>query len=218
MTQKINQILKEIRTNENGSASVAMTEMGLQYKKNHGVGIASLTEIAKKYTGDSKLAKELRSIDIRETKLLGIMIEDPEKIDSEEINIIVQNISNIELAEQTCIQLLEKIPYCAENCLNMVQSNDLFTKITGYILFSRIALDKTKFDNSYFLSLTENAPNDFEHEHYHVRISLSRALRNIAFRNEILKKAVLEKVEKLKYSKKLITKIIYEETAALINY
>jgi len=216
--QIIKNLLQEIKIKENGPVSDSMSRMGLIYKKNHGVSIQELKDLAKKYEADTDLAANLREMNIRETMILGIFLEDRNNITDEKIEHIVQNIPNIEIAEQTCMNLLENIPTCFNKAYNWVQSESEFVKVTAYILYSRLALKNINLENSFFEKLINFSSSDFENKHYHVRMSLSRALRNIALRNHILKGKVLNQVEKIKHNKSEFSSLIYEEVAELLKY
>ncbi len=104
----IKTILKEIRVKENGPAMDAMNRMGLKYKRNFGVSLSDLKKIAEKYRPDNNLAKDLRKKNIRETRILAEMIEDPKMVSEESANEIVSGIDTNELAEQACLNLFEK--------------------------------------------------------------------------------------------------------------
>ena len=212
----IKQILKEIKLKENGPASEAMSRMGLKYKQNYGVAVPEMRQIALKYKGNSKLSEELLKIESRETKILGILVADPETISEKQINAILDGINNIELAEQSCINLFEKIPACRNKAVKWIAQENQWIKVTGYLIFSRIAQKNDDLENDFFRKLIDFAPNDFMHESLHVRKALARALRNTALRNKTLKELVFKIVEPIKDKGNSAAAIIYEETIQLL--
>ena len=217
-TPEINLILKEIKVNENGPAAEAMQRLGLNYKKNHGVSISNLKQIAEKYKPNRELAAELRLINIRETVILAEMIEDPQRISLNEIEKIVNKIQNIEHAEQTVLNLLQYADECRNICVKWTTSEKPYVKVTAYILFSILANKKENIPDAFFETIITRSQSDFENENLHVRNSIARALRNIALRNEHLKRKVLEKTDQINKNKTERNALIYEESVPLLDY
>lgn len=213
-----NEILKQIKIYENGPAVDAMERMGLKYEKNFGVSISNLKKIAGKYKPNSEIANLLRKKNIRETGILAEMIEDENNISAEQTDKIVQNIDTIEIVEQTCINLLEKVENCRFKAIDWVKSDKEFVKTTGYILYSRLAQIDKNSGNDFFESFLSYAIKDSEDKSIHVRKSVAKALRYTALRNDRLKVKVLSTAEKIKSNNSRISDIVYEEVVPLLNY
>ncbi len=214
----VKNIIKELKTYENGPAVDAMERMGLIYKKNYGVSISNLKEIANKYKPNSEIAALLRKKNIRETEILAEMIEDENEISSEEIDKIVQDIYTIELAEQTCINLLEKVQSCHNKAIEWIRSDKEFVITTGYILYSKLAqIDKDK-NNDFFEAFLDRTITASENESIHIRKSIGSALRRTALRNDYLKSKVLLITEQIKSNKSRFSDLVYEEVVPLLDY
>jgi len=211
-------ILKEIRANENGPAVDAMERMGLKYNRNFGVSIADLKKIATKYKPNHKLAEVLRQKDIRETRLLAEMIEDPDLISEERVDYIVSKIDTNELAEQTCLNLFEKTEFGDMKAKQWIFSEKEYIVVCGFILFSRIALtDKNKQDD-FFLTAINISEVSANNKSIFVRKAVARALRQIALRNNNLKNEVLNITDKIKTQNNEYSKLVIEEVVPLIDY
>ena len=218
LENNIKTILKEIRTRENGPAIDAMERMGMSYNRNFGVALSDLKIIANKYKPNHELAKTLRNKDIRETRILAEMIEDDTKISEKEVDVIVENINTIELAEQTVINLLEKLNFANKKAIEWIKSDKEFVITTGFILISRIALLNKMTKNVYFKDILKYAEKNSEHKSIFVRKSIARALRQIALKNEDLKSDILATCDIIKNKKSELSNIIFEEVVPLIDF
>ena len=70
----INEIKKELRASMNGILSARMREAGMPFKLIFGVELPRLQSIAQEFSADVELANQLWQQNIRETRLLAIML------------------------------------------------------------------------------------------------------------------------------------------------
>jgi hypothetical protein len=155
------EILKKIRLRENGEIVELMNRNGLLYKKNFGVSILFLREIASEYEKDSNLASLLRNENIRETRILAEMIEDPDKISFEEAELVLMRADNVELAEQMSVNLLSKLPFAHLLCRKNIFSKNKSVQTAVLLTIGRLALNKkTENSEDFLLYLTEIEKND----------------------------------------------------------
>ncbi|HZK69497.1 MAG TPA: DNA alkylation repair protein [Paludibacter sp.] len=146
---EIAEIRRKIMLSMNGITSEKMTQSGVVYKKNYGVDIPRIKEIASLYTPNSDLADRLWMLGIRETMIMGTLLQPIEKCTSEIANEWIDSIHQIELVEQICMNLLSKLSFANELCLQWVSSS-LWKQITGFILAARI-YDKLTTDEARIL-------------------------------------------------------------------
>lgn len=88
-----------------------MREKGLVYKLNFGVELPRIKGIAAGYEKDHSLAQALWKEDIRECKILAGLLQPVESFLPEIADIWVEDIRNIEIAELTCMNLFQHLPY-----------------------------------------------------------------------------------------------------------
>lgn len=218
MNSVVHNIIKQITIKENGPVSEMMQKQGLFYKKNHGVSISELKTISEQYQNDSKLAEELRKTGIRECIIISFMIENPQNLSNEKIEGIFEIITNIELAEQVSVQLLNRLSNSLPLAYQWIQSSSAYKKITAYLLISKKAKEYGEENTNIVSKIITYCSKDFNHESYHVRVSLAKALRAIALINNKFRTKVLELTEPLKGTRNSALKIIYQETVELLNY
>ena len=104
----VNEIKKELRASMNGILSARMREAGMPYKLIFGVELPRLQSIADEFTPDKDLANKLWSENIRECKLLAIMLMPPKEFTSELANTWKDGMVTAEEAQVLAMMLLSK--------------------------------------------------------------------------------------------------------------
>ena len=107
---EIAEIRRKIMLSMNGITSEKMTQSGVVYKKNYGVAIPRIKEIASFYTPNSDLAQRLWIIGIRETMIIATLLQPVDRFTPVMANEWVDAIQQLELVEQTCMNLFSKLP------------------------------------------------------------------------------------------------------------
>ncbi len=171
-----------------GVNSSAMRKKGVNYKVNFGVPLVTLRKISKEYAPDPKLADALWKEDTRELKILASLIQEPSTFT--QADAWVEDISNLELAEQTSMNLFCRIPNAGEYAACWIQSDRFYTQITGFLLYARL------FSNDFSLE-GEELKN-----YFHI---VFNALDNQSL---LLKNAALTSLKKLGRQSVLLSKEI----------
>ena len=109
--EQLKDIKTQLRLSMNGAVSQSMREKGLVYKLNFGVELPRIKMIAEGYEKNHDLAQALWKEEIRECKILAGMLQPIETFYPEIADIWVENIRNIEIAELTCMNLFQHLPY-----------------------------------------------------------------------------------------------------------
>jgi len=218
LTKKLKELKKRFRSRENGPALESMIRMGLIYEKNHGVGISELKQIADDYKYNKELAEFLWKQNIREAKIISLMIENPKEITNERINEILNGINNIELAEQACINLFEKVEDVFFKINDWLKNDKTYHKITGLILISRILKIKKDIKDNDLLKFFDIFDNIAQINNGLIINSLSKALLQIGKKNNMLETSVLSFIEEIRTKKYKSAAWLNEEVAYfLIN-
>lgn len=171
-------IRRKIRLSMNGIVSDQMTQSGIIYKKNYGVSIPRIKEIASEYTPSHDLAQNLWNLKIRETMIMATLLEPVDKFTKETAQIWVDSFNQIEIIEQTSMNLFCKLPFANSLVVEWIQSPKSWTQITGFILAARIgnklSKDETTIivDKGFEFAITDNL-----HLYKAVALCLSRFCR-----------------------------------------
>ena len=160
---------------------------GLKYRTIFGANIVHLREIAKEFAPDHELALELWKKDIREMKILSLLIDNPQEITMEQMDKQVAEFNNPELIEQACYATYPKVPFALKKALTYCQQDNDYTKATGFTLAAKVAQMK-QFDNQEdFLPFLDIIPKVGYSAGIYLRRSVATALRLIARVSDNLK-------------------------------
>jgi Predicted DNA alkylation repair enzyme len=172
-------IKRTIRLSMNGIVADEMAKKGIVYKKNYGVNIPRIKEIAKSYQANHDLAQRLWLLQIRETMILATLLEPVDKFDKSTASEWVKSFNQVEIIEQCCMNLFCKLTYAKELSLDLINSNSFWTQITGIILAARIY---KQFDENNIRKITNQllVSDQINELHFYkaTALCLSRFCRN----------------------------------------
>lgn len=121
----VKQIMKQVVHLQNGDVSKAMEKAGYKYDVNYGVSIPQLRDLATKYKPDKAMAIQLRQYaNIREALILSSMLDEPNKLTSNEILELCKLITNIELVEQFSRNLFARTNKLIDFCKQIISENE----------------------------------------------------------------------------------------------
>ena len=175
------EILRKVKTLQNGDTFVSMTKRGLNYKVNYGASIVSLQRMALNYKQDHLLALKLWNKQWRETLILATLLDESAKVTENQIDFWVKNIPTIEIAEQAVMNLFSKTSFAFSKAYSWCLSKKLLVKITGLLLIGRLALtDKSAVDEQFdpFFQLMPPLSKDPELSKVFIRTFIQVGRRN----------------------------------------
>ncbi|MCC8153690.1 MAG: DNA alkylation repair protein, partial [Tannerellaceae bacterium] len=145
----IKAIRGKLRRFMNGVVSESMRRQGIIYKLNFGVSLPQLKEIAGEYTPSRELAEELWKKDVRELKLLSILLYPPQELTFEKAYEWIGEIAQPELAEQMALSLLPGLSYAGKLAAQCISDTDEYRQTTGFLLFSKLFLQNKSVEPEY---------------------------------------------------------------------
>jgi 3-methyladenine DNA glycosylase AlkD len=137
LDQKIVEIKRKIHLSMNGVTADHMRDNGVFYKKSFGVAIPRIREIAKDYGKDHDLAQRLWHLNIRETMIMATLIQPADKLQSDAALKWLNGVDNIELAEQTVMNIFSKLPYADGLITESLSSDKIWIQVAGFMLAAR---------------------------------------------------------------------------------
>lgn len=138
LDKQISDIKQKMMLSMNGIVTEQMEKNGIIYNTNYGVSIPRIKEIAKEIEPSMDLADRLWMIDIRETKILSTLLQPIDGFTLEKSISRIEQINQVELVEQICMNLLCKLPYAVELSFQCIDSDNLWMQITGFTISARI--------------------------------------------------------------------------------
>lgn len=122
----------------NGVVSTSMRQKGATYKLNFGVSLPKIREIAQGYSPDQALAEALWKEDVRELKILAILLQPADIFPKEEAERWAKEVSQPEIAEMYTTFLLPKLPYAKELAMQWIGCRAELLQMQGFLLCSRV--------------------------------------------------------------------------------
>ena len=135
--ETIREIRKKIYLSMNGIVADSMRDKGIVYKQNFGVDIPRLRQIASQYPPGHDLAQRLWAIDMRETRILATLLQPIEKMSPKLAGQWISEINQLEMAEQTAMNLFSKLPYADTIALEWINLGRLWEQVTGLLVITR---------------------------------------------------------------------------------
>lgn len=135
--EKTKEIKKELRLAMNGVVSTLQRNQGLNYKINFGVEIPRLKGIAAKYSQNKELAMRLWQDDIRECKILAILLLPKEHY----TDIAEQWITEApftEIADHLAMTILCKLPDATAKSTEWIEHSEGMFRYCGFLTISHL--------------------------------------------------------------------------------
>lgn len=173
---EFNQIIEEFEELSDADFSKNMKRFGIRYVKSYGIRLPQIRKIAKRCGKNHELALRLWNHGYHETYLLATFVEEPEKVDSIQLNDWVCEFYSWDLVDQACINLLRFIPEARKSIFVWCNAEEEFVKRTAFSLIAVLAVHEKDCDfDRYFEILKEGSKDNRNF----VKKSVNWAIRQI---------------------------------------
>ena len=178
-----NEILEKLKPLSNPEAIEFMAKYGITPEKTYGVSIPNLRILARETGTDHDLAQQLWVSDIRETRILASMIDDPRIVTEEQMESWVKNFDYWEICDQCCQNLFGKTKFAYQKAIEWSSSDKEFIKRAGFVLMARLAVGDKKADDKQFEIFLPIIKKEATDGRDYVKKAVNWALRQIGKRN-----------------------------------
>jgi len=131
------QILHYIKAQRNGETADRMKIMGIEYNMSYGVSLYDIRSFTKELGRNHQVAKQLWKENIRETKLFALYLFEPQQFTIEELNELVLQLNNTELAEQAAFTVFTEADIPQETIMAWCQNASQTVKLAAYNTINR---------------------------------------------------------------------------------
>lgn len=215
--EQLKEIKTQLRLSMNGAVSQSMREKGLVYKLNFGVEIPRIKMIAKEYEKNHDLAQALWKENIRECKILAGMLQPVDTFFPEIADIWAEDIQNIEIAELTCMNLFQHLPYAPAKSFNWMADEREFVQTCGFLTAARLLAKKGDMTERAAGELLDQAISAVYSESHHVRNAAILSIRKYMEHSEEHAFQVCRLVEPMADSTVEAEQTLYNVVSAVIN-
>ena len=153
-----------------------MKRFGIRYVKSYGLRLPQIRKIAKQCGKSHDLALKLWNHGYHETYLLATLVEEPEKVTSQQLDDWVNTFYSWDLVDQACINLLRFIPEARENIFVWCNSDEGFVKRTAFSLIAVLAVHEKQSDFEMYFDILKEGSKDNRN---FVKKSVNWAIRQI---------------------------------------
>lgn len=167
--EQLKAIKTQLRLSMNGAVSQSMREKGLAYKLNFGVELPRIKMIAGGFEKSHGLAQALWKEEIRECKILAGMLQPIETFYPEIADIWVEDIRNIEIAELTCMNLFQHLPYAPAKSFHWMADEREYIQTCGFLTAARLLMKKGDMTERASGELLDQAICAVHSDSFHVR-------------------------------------------------
>lgn len=206
--KQILSIRRHIISSMNGVVADSMVNKGVVYKKNFGVDIPRLRQLAKNYPESSELADRLWVSQVREMMILAIYLHPLATFTCDKAERWLNSVEQIELVEQLCMYLFSELNYAPQLALNWVTSTDTIKQITAFSLAARIG---NVFTQTQMQQIIEHGLAISETDDFHLFKSIATCFGRFCRRNEADALDVKNSLIGFKKSKHRSEQYIYKE-------
>jgi len=190
-------ILKKLKSLSNSKAVKGMAKYGITPDKAYGVSIPNLRKLGKEVGVNHNLAQRLWKSDIRETRMLASMIDDPELVTEEQMERWAKDFNYWEICDQVCQNLFIYTKFAYQKAVEWSSRDEEFIKRAGFALMAWLAFkDKEAKDEQFekFFPIIKRESTDNRN---FVKKAINWALRQIGKRNLNLNKKAIETVKEI---------------------
>lgn len=199
----------------NGVAAQSMEEKGLRYKQNYGVELPRLKQIISTISPNHQLAQQLWSLKIRETMILATLLEPTNEFSIQNARNWLKDIEQIELVEQTSMNLFSKLPYAKSLAAECIFSENRWTQIIGLTTAARII---SLFESEEIEEVLKRIVVLSDTEDYYLYRSISVCLARFCRKGEKVAELISKKFEQYKNSHKMSFRYIHSEISEEISF
>jgi len=209
--ETIKEIKKQFRLFMNGVVSQSMREKGLEYKINFGIELPRLKEIAAKFEKNHDVAQALWKENIRECKILAGLLQPVETFYPEIADIWVEDMHYPEIAELTCMNLFQHLPYASEKAFEWMADEREYFQFCGFMLMARLLMKGNEMNERAENEFIDQATTALQGEVGIVCRAALTALRRYVFQNPVNVRKMLKILQPLTVSGKPEVLALLEE-------
>jgi 3-methyladenine DNA glycosylase AlkD len=191
-------IIKKIKSLHDPKAVEGMARYGINPKKNYGVKVSTLREMAKEIGKDHDLALQLWVSGIHDARILAPIVDDPHYLTEEQMETWVSDFDSWDICDNCCGDLFICSELAYETAVEWSERDEEFVKRAGFVMMARLAVRDKKAEDSAFKAFFPMIKREANDDRNYVKKAVNWALRSIGKRNKALNKKSISVAIKIK--------------------
>ena len=194
----IKEILEKLDELADPDQIEGMARFGINPKNTYGLRMPVIKKIAKDYKNNHDLAIKLWEIDTRETRIMASLVDEADKVSSQQMDEWALEFDYWEICDQCCTNLFRKTKFAYDKIYQWSKAEEEYVKRAGFALIAVLAIHEKKQDDELFVELLELIERESCDDREMVKKAVNWALRQIGKKNSYLNKIAISKAEKIK--------------------
>jgi len=206
------EIITHLKKHENTAHLHNMNRFGINTNNALGVPLSILRPYAKKIGTNHTLALNLWKTRVHEARLLATLIDNPKKVDEQQMEQWASDFQCWDLCDQCCLNLFDKTEYTLQKIQEWSKREEEFVKRAGFVLIAALAIHNKEAANQYFNQFYPLLIRESTDERIYVKKAISWALRSIGKRNHVLNKKAIKIAKEIREKKNKTSQWIAAQT------
>lgn len=213
---KLDEMLVKLNSLADPAVKASQGRFGIQVDTSLGISMYTLRDLAKGIR-DHQLALELWDTLIHEARMLAAMVEEPEKVTSQQMEKWVSEFNSWDICDITTDEVFIHTPFILDRINAWSTREEEFVKRAAFASIAALVMHRKDIPDkevALFFTLIENAANDPRN---FVKKAVNWALRNIGKSRPALRRQAWDLAEKLSISADRTTQWIGKDAIREFN-
>jgi 3-methyladenine DNA glycosylase AlkD len=189
--------VRELRLHGRRQNVQGMARFGIRAKRVYGVSKPELDTLARQIGRNHPLGLRLWATGIHDARLLGMLVSEPEKVTSRQMELWVRGFDNWDVCDGTCCHLFVFARPAWKKAFAWSTRRAEFAKRAGFALAAYLAVHDKEAPDTRFLEFLKVIERQSWDQRNFVRKAVNWALRNIGKRNLRLNREAIACAERI---------------------
>jgi 3-methyladenine DNA glycosylase AlkD len=194
-------IIAELRSLGSETNRLGMARFGINTDRAFGISIATLRPIARRLKRDHDLAAALWASGYHEARLVAVLIDEPKKVTSVQMDSWAADLDSWDLCDQACSRLFVKTPFVEEKIAKWARDEREFVRRAAFALIAAYTVHGKKVADERFLPFLRVIEQHATDPRNFVKKAVNWALRQIGKHSAALHPPALALATRLAASK-----------------
>jgi 3-methyladenine DNA glycosylase AlkD len=188
-------LLRRMRSLGSRRNVLGMARYGIRPARAFGLPAAEFYRLSREIGRDHALARRLWATGIHDARVLAILVEDPERVSSPQMDRWAKDFDSWAACDGACLHLFDRTPFARRKVREWSRRGEEFVKRAAFALMAALAVHDKQAPDALFLSFLRIVARESDDERNGVRKAVNWALRQIGKRNPSLNGAAIRAAE-----------------------